>query len=98
MIVLRRIPVTPRWGLSALGPSRSIGSFLCFIMTQTWRTVYMLLLLYTKLKAGFSRCEDVVKHRNTRDQLAWTGYLAHRNSKGEARGRSKHQNNSKRVV
>ena len=27
-----------------------------------------------------------------------TGYLVHRNSKGEARGRSGHKNNSKRVV
>ena len=27
-----------------------------------------------------------------------TGFLAHGNSKGEARGRSRHQNNSRRVV
>ena len=28
----------------------------------------------------------------------YTGYLAHGNSKGEIRGRSRHRNNSKRVV
>ena len=29
-----------------------------------------ILLLYTRFKAVFSRCEDVAKDRNTRDQLA----------------------------
>ena len=51
-----------------------------------------ILLLYTRLKAVFSRCEDVVKDRNTNDHLAWTaengdslhgGYPAHGNSKSE---------------
>ena len=28
------------------------------------------LLLYTRLKAVFSRCEDVAKYQNTRDHLA----------------------------
>ena len=63
-------------------------------------------------KAVFSRWEDVAKHQNTRDHLAWTagngipctrcasltGYLAHGNRKGEIRGRRRHKNNSKRVV
>ena len=30
--------------------------------------------------------------------VSHTGYLAHENSKGEARGRRRHKNNSKRVV
>ena len=29
------------------------------------------LLLYTRTRAVFSRCEDVAKDRNTRDHLAW---------------------------
>ena len=33
---------------------------------------FTLLLLYTRLKAVFSRCEDVAKKQNTRDHLAWT--------------------------
>ena len=32
----------------------------------------ILLLLFTKFKAVFSRCEDIAKDRNTRDHLAWT--------------------------
>ena len=54
----------------------------------------------------------VVKDQNTRDHSAWTieteipctrcvshtGYLAHGNSEGEARGRNRHENNSNRVA
>ena len=32
----------------------------------------LLLLLYTRLKAVFSRCEDVTKDRNSKDHLVWT--------------------------
>ena len=38
------------------------------------------LLLYTKIKAVFSRCQDVPKDQNTRDNSAWTAenrYLMH---------------------
>ena len=28
--------------------------------------------LYTRLKADFSRCDDVTKDQNTRDHLPWT--------------------------
>ena len=31
-----------------------------------------ILLLCTRLKAVFSRCENVAKDRNTRDHVAWT--------------------------
>ena len=30
-----------------------------------------ILLLYARLKVVFSRCEDVARDQNTRDQLAW---------------------------
>ena len=33
-----------------------------------------------------------------REQVSYTGYLAHKNNKGEVKGRSRHKNNSKRVV
>ena len=71
----------------------------------------LLLLLYRRLKTVFSRREEVAEDRNIKDNLVlalWergsharkvhTGYLAYENSKSEARGRSRHKNNSKRVV
>ena len=57
--------------------------------------LHVLLLLHTMFNAVFSRCEDVAKDQNTRDNSAWdcrerkspymrrvfhTGYLAHGNS------------------
>ena len=55
--------------------------------------------------------QSLVNTQDTRGYLAWiigngdpmhdvsdTGYLPHENSKGEIRGRSKHKNQSKRVV
>ena len=71
------------------------------------------MLTYRTLRAVFSRYEDVGKHQNTRDHLAltmgnWdlmhgecvshTGYLAHGNSEGEARGRSRYKYITNTVV
>ena len=85
------------------------------IFNYSYKPIILLsLLLYTRLIAVFSSCENVAIDRNTRDHLAsWTagnwdpmhkvcvshtGYLAHGNSKGETRGRSRNKNNSKRGV
>ena len=72
-----------------------------------------LLLLNTRLKIVFSRCEDVAINRNARDHLVWTigngdamhrvyvshtGYLTYGNIKDEIAGSSRHQNHSKKVV
>ena len=70
-------------------------------------------LLLRGLRGSWGQYE-LFTDRNTRDHLAftigdgypmheaciplYTGYLAHENSKEEARGRSRHQGNSKRVV
>ena len=60
-----------------------------------------------RLKAVFSRGEDVAKDRHTRDHLALTtgngnpmhevctGYFAHGSSKAKIRERSRHKNLSK---
>ena len=79
-------------------------------MKIIWIIVW--LFLYTRLKVVFSRCEDVAKDQNTRHHLAWTenpmyevcivhcytGYLAHGNSRGGERGRSRHQNDCDIIV
>ena len=62
-------------------------------------------IILVSLKQSFStRQSMILKDQNTRDHSAWTeitciecvsltGYLAHENNRGEARGRNRHKNN-----
>ena len=41
--------------------------------TLSWQGIHRwVLLLYTRLKAVLSRCEDAAKDQSTRDHLTWT--------------------------
>ena len=53
--------------------SFDIKNFANLFDTMLHDVPFLLLLeLYRRLKAVFSRCNDVAKHRNTRNLLAWT--------------------------
>ena len=61
-------------------------------ISAAWGMILQSLLLYRRLKAVFSRCEDVLKEHGLQGPglpctgcVSHTGYLEHGNSKGEAR-------------